>query len=196
MIQFLKDRWYFIVAAIILLVVFMIVQNILKSQKKKKEQYQQRLKEQVLSEALKNSRTNKNVFAGNDQAAPLDLGTIPGRPDGARGGRIVVQLAVTGEKTDLYVVKPEEHVLLGRTPGMNKIVLPNENVAQQQCDVFLHHEQVYVRNLNPTFPMALRRKKQQTPVGDKGIRILTGDLMLIGPYRIQVTLMDYEGNIV
>ena len=196
MIQYLKDKWYLILAAVILVAVFIVVQYIMKKRKIKREQYEQRLKDQVLSEALKNSRTSKNVFVTGTQAAPLDIENVPGRTEGARGGKIVVQLAVSGEKTELYVVKPEEHVLLGSAPGMNKIVLPATNVAQQQCDVFLHHEYVYVKNLNLNFPMALRRKKQQAPVGEKGIRIVTGDVMLIGPYQVQVTLMDYEGNIV
>ena len=107
MIQYLKDKWYLILAAVILVAVFIVVQNIMKKRKIKREQYEQRLKDQVLSEALKNSRTSKNVFVTGTQAAPLDIETVPGRTEGARGGKIVVQFADSAEKTQLYVVKPE-----------------------------------------------------------------------------------------
>ena len=44
--------------------------------------------------------------------------------------------------------------------------------------------------------MELRRKVRQTAVGEKAIRVLTGDQIRIGVHIIQVSLMDYKGNLI
>ena len=73
MLDIIKEKWYFAVAAALLLLVIVIVNRYLKKHREKKEQYQKRLKEQALSEALKNSRGRKNVFVQNNQAAPIEM---------------------------------------------------------------------------------------------------------------------------
>ncbi len=197
MIQVWKENWYFAAAGAVLLIVGLLAVNrFLKDRKQKKEQYTKRMKDQVLNEALKNNLGRRNAFKKPDQAVPLEEERQQNPEESVRNGQIVMKLTVTGAKTESYVVNPEEHVLLGSADGMNDIILKDRNIAQQQCDIFLYKNSVYVRSLNDGFQMALRRRSSQTPVGGKGIRILTGDQILMGNYRIQVTLMDYVGNVI
>ncbi len=196
MLDIIKEKWYFAVAAALLLLVIVIVNRYLKKHREKKEQYQKRLKEQALSEALKNSRGRKNVFVQNNQAAPIEMENPGNRQETALGGRLVVQISVTGQNSGNYVLNPEEHILIGSAETGNDIVLSGKDVAPKQCDIFQYKDQVYVKSLDPGFPVELRRKVRQTAVGEKAIRVLTGDQIRIGVHIIQVSLMDYKGNLI
>ena len=129
MLDIIKEKWYFAVAAALLLLVIVIVNRYLKKHREKKEQYQKRLKEQALSEALKNSRGRKNVFVQNNQAAPIEMENSGNRQETALGGRLVVQISVTGQNSGNYVLNPEEHILIGSAETGNVIVLSGNVVA-------------------------------------------------------------------
>lgn len=195
MIQFLKERWYYVAAAAVLLILFVLISHYLKKWKEKRTQYRTLLKDQALNEALKNSRSRKNVFSENGQAMPMELEQKTKKKETMMGSRTVIQLSVMGAKQQNYMLNPEDHILLGNQEGMNDIVLPGEDMAPQQCEIFLYHEQVYVRNLNPDYMVILQRKKQKTAVVDKAVRLLTGDQMRIGTCHVQVFLMDYKGQL-
>ena len=195
MTQFLKERWYYVAAAAVLVIIFALIGHYLKKRKEKRTQYQKLLKDQALSEALKNSRSRKNVFSENSQAMPMELEQKTRKKEATTGGRIVIQLSVLGAKLQNYMLNPEDHILLGNQEGMNDIVLPAEDMAPQQCEIFLYHEEVYVRNLTPGHMVILQRKKQKTAVVDKAVRLLTGDQMRIGTCHVQVFLMDYKGQL-
>ena len=77
---------------------------------------------------------------------------------------------------------------------MNEIVLDSENIARQQCDIFLYNDQVYIKNMVPTVPVILRRGSSQMTLANQAVRILTGDWIQIGGSRITVSIMDYIGN--
>ncbi|RKJ02690.1 FHA domain-containing protein [bacterium D16-54] len=196
MLDIIKEKWYFAAAAVVLLAVILIANRYLKKYKEKKEQYQKRLKEQALSEALKNSRGRKNVFAQNNQAAPMETANPGEGQETVPGGRLVVQLSLVGQKSGSYVLNPEDHILLGSSEDGNDIVLPGKDVAPKQCDIFQYKDQVYVKSLDLSFPVELRRKVRQTAVTNKAIRVLTGDQIRIGVHIIQISLMDYKGNLI
>ena len=196
MIHFLKEKWYYAAAALALLLVLVLVSRYLKKRKEKKEQYQKILKDQALSESLKNSRSRKNVFSQGSQAEPLKMEEAAAqKKETAAGGRVIVQLSVMGAKSDSYMLNPEDHVLLGSREGMNDIVLPGEDVAPQQCDIFLCQGQVYVRSLDPGYPVVLQRKRLKTIVGEQAVKLLTGDGLRVGASHIVVSLMDYKGKL-
>ena len=94
------------------------------------------------------------------------------------------------------MLNPEDHILLGSSEDGNDIVLPGKDVAPKQCDIFQYKDQVYVKSLDLSFPVELRRKIRQTAVTDKAIRVLTGDQIRIGVHIIQISLMDYKGNLI
>ena len=196
MLDIIKEKWYFAAIAVVLLALFLIANRFFKKQKEKKERYKKQLKEQALSEALKNSRGRKNVFVQGNQAVPIEMAGSREKQENAPGNRLVVQLSIVGQKAGNYVLNPEDHIRLGSEAGKNDIVLAGEKVAPCQCDIFLYKDQVYVKNMNSGYPVELRRKVRQTSVGDKAIRVLTGDQLRIGSHTVQISLMDYKGNLV
>lgn len=207
MIQLLKDNWYIVAAgAVLLLAAALLINRLVQKRKQEKKQYTQRMKDQVLNEALKNNLGRRNAFKTPEQAVPLEsAGTNAGKEQ-VRTGQILLKLTVTrmpaskvpvtGTKPENYVVNPEEHVLLGSAAGMNDIILNDKGIAQQHCDFFSYKEHVYVRNLNPAYQMVLSRKSSHTLVGEAGVRILTGDELSMGSSRIEITLIDYVGNVI
>lgn len=195
MMGLLKEYWYAAAAgAVLLFAAALLANRIVKNKKREKEQFEKRMKDQVLNEALKNNLGRRNAFKEPDHAVPLE-GT-PGGAGSARAGQAVMKLTVAGSRAASYVVNPEEHVLLGSAEGMNDIILKDERIAQQHCDFFSYKGHVYVRNLNPAYPMALRRGGNQAMVGEQGVRVLTGDQVLMGSHRVEITLMDYVGTVI
>ncbi|MDD3253290.1 MAG: FHA domain-containing protein [Lachnospiraceae bacterium] len=196
MIHLLRGNWYLVVAAAVVLGSLILLNRSVQKKKKREEQYAYRVKDQVLNEALKNNLGRRNAFNASSQAAPLEDELNEKHEDQIRKGQIVLKLTVTGAKTQNYVVNPEEHILVGSAEGMNDIVLKDKNIAQQQCDIFLHEHGVYIRNLNLNYSTILKRKGNQIRIEEKGVRILSRDQIILGNCKIQVMLMDYVGNII
>lgn len=161
--------------------------------KKTKEQYAQRMKDQALNEALKNNCGRRNAF--REETSIKSLEQVEQRTSETESrGIVVVKLQILGKEKKSYIVNPAEHILLGNIENMNDVVLNDNSIAAQQCDIFLHGERVYVRNLNTSKYMVLSRKGGKIAVEEQGIQLLTGDIVYMGNSRIQVTLLDYRGN--
>lgn len=207
MIQLLKDNWYLVAAgAALLLAAVLLINRLIQKRKQEKKEYIQRMKDQVLNEALKNNLGRRNAFKKPEQAVSLESSDEKAGRKQVRTGQILMKLtvtrtpetkiSVTGVRIENYVVNPEEHVLIGSAVGMNDIILNDKGIAQQHCDFFSYKAHVYVRNLNPAYPMMLSRKSSHTKVGETGVRVLTGDELSVGSSRIEITLIDYVGNVI
>lgn len=196
MLQILKENWYLaVVGAAVFAAALFLVYRQWKSGKEKKQQYEQRMKDQALTEALKNNFGRRNAFRKQEHVTPLEKADER-KQQTDKKGLLVMKLTVLGHGRESYVVNPEEHVLLGRTEGMNDIILNDKNIAPQQSDIFLYKNHIYVRNLECSIPVAVGRKGGRTAVGEQGVRLLTGDIIYMGSSRIQVAIMDYLGNLV
>lgn len=196
MIQLLLKYRYFLAAGVVVVLLLILFQNKRKEKNQKKETYEKRVKDQILNEALKNNFGRRNAFKEADKAEPMESCMDLRKSDTEKRGSIVMKLSVVGDQTKSYVINPEKHVLIGRAEGLNDIVLNGENIARQHCDVFMYENRVYVKNLDSSYPMALSRKSSRTMVEKQEIRVMTGDIILIGGYKIHVTLTDYMGNII
>ncbi len=183
---------YVILAAVVVLL--LIVGNVWRSKRKeKKKQYDQKLKEEALSESLKNERKRRNGFGDDHQAQSVDQVIRQERL--VERNQVIVRLTVSGSQNADYVLSPEKHIFIGKASGRNEIVLDGNGIADRQCEIFLHNNgQVYVQNLYPSYPVVLRRKSSQKMLDGQAICVITGDRIQIGNYKISVTMMDYVGN--
>lgn len=195
MLQILKENWYLIAigAAVVAAALFLIYRN-WRSGKEKRQLYDQRMRDQALTEALKNNFGRRNAFRKQEKVTSLEKADSLKNEQMDKKDLLVMKLTVLGHEKESYVVNPEEHVLLGRTEGMNDIILNDKNIAHQQSDIFLYKNHIYIRNLECSFPVVVGRKGGRTAVGEQGVRLLTGDIIYMGSSRIQVTIMDYMGN--
>lgn len=183
---------YAIIAVAVAVALILVIQVCRSKKKEERRQYEQKLKDQALTESLKNSRGRKNGFQDDHQAQSMDQVIENERL--IERNRMIVRLTVSGRKNCDYILSPEKHILIGKAPGMNEIILDNENIAQQQCDIFLYNDRVYIKNLYPAIPVVLRRGSSQMTLGQQAVRVITGDWIQIGGSRITVSVMDYIGN--
>lgn len=194
MLSFLKTYWYLIFVAVSSLISLVrVILNKRKKAKEENEEYQKKLKNEALNEALKNSIAHHNAFSKEKQATPIGGTNSNEQQENMRQGLLLMRVMLMSDGSS-YVVSLQERVSLGSAAGQNDIVLQGETVAPHQCEYFMYQGHVFVRNLSPGNPVILRRKKNQASVDERGIQILTGDEMIIGGYRIQITFMDYVGN--
>lgn len=182
---------YIILAAVFLLVIIGL--NVWRVKRKEKQkQYDQKLKEQALTESLKNGRGKNNGFHKEHGAQSMDQ--LIENEHLVERNRVIVRLTVSGRQNSDYILSPEKHILIGKTPEMNEIVVEGDGIAGQQCDIFLYRDQVYIKNLYPAYPVVIRRKNNQMTLSGQAVRMITGDRITIGGNRILVSLMDYVGN--
>lgn len=106
-------------------------------------------------------------------------------------GRMLVSLE---EKNELsvkkFVLDPAETIRIGSSPWGNDIVVQGEGIGEFHCEIFAEYGKVFVRNQNSGYRTILQRKREQAHVDGQGIRILTGDKILVGKVSFQVTLTN------
>lgn len=186
---------FFAVVLLILAVCgFIFLKRKLSMRKLEKEAYKSRLKEQALSQALKNNYSEREVSGYGNTIQPIEKAGRILDSDPIKIENMVVKLTIRGKKTEGYILNPQEHIYIGKATGVNKIVLPDPDLADCHCELFSNHGQVYLRNIHPDYQTVLKRKGRSTAVGLKGIQLCTEDRFQIGAYQIRVTLLDYTGK--
>lgn len=195
MLRLFKENWYLIPIAILILAgFFFFIHRHRKAAREKKERDERQLKDQVLNEALRNNMARHNAFGQSGQAGPMEREAVGGQKETIRQGLFFVHLVVKGKPDKSYVLNLQDPIRLGRAPQGNDIVLEGEQVAPQQCEIFPYQDHIYIRDLASGSPAVLKRKNQQTQVGSAGIRVMTGDRLLVGGIQMQISLIDYVGN--
>lgn len=170
---------------VVLLLLF-IGFHVWRSRKGEKQRaYNHKLKEQALTESLKNSR-GENLVQSMEQV--IEQESLIER------NQILVRLIVSGRQNRDYVLSPQKEIGIGWIPGKNDLVVDGENMEQKLCKIFLFQNQVYLQKLDPACLAIVRRKKNQMTLAGQAVRILTGDKIQIGDIRIMISLMDYVGN--
>ncbi|MEH2928690.1 hypothetical protein VSQ48_01995 [Candidatus Ventrimonas sp. KK005] len=173
------------IIAVVLLLIFAGFHVWHSRKKEKQKAYHQKLREKALTESLKNSR-GENLVQSMEQV--LEQERLIER------NQILVRLTVSGRQNKDYVLSPQKEIGVGKIPGENDLVVDGENMKQKLCKIFLFQNQVYLQKLDLTCPVVIRRKNNQMNLKGQAVRILTGDKIQIGGFRIMVSLMDYVGN--
>lgn len=177
---------------LVLLIVLVSIHVWRSKRTEKKKQYDQRLKEQALTESLKNRAGTESGRRANRQAQSMEQ--VIEQEHRIERNQIVVRLTISGKQNRDYVLNPETRILMGKMPGMNGIALDGTGISAKQCEIFLFENHVYLKNLSLSFPVVIRRKNSQMTLSRQAVRIITGDKIVIGNCRISVSMMDYAGN--
>lgn len=108
-----------------------------------------------------------------------------------RHGQLMLQLI---EKTELstrkFVLNPAKGIQIGSDMQDNDISVVSEGVSPHQCEIFLAGGNVYVRNADKGNRTLIKRKKERAIVDDKGIRLLSGDSILLGNVSYDITIIE------
>jgi len=105
-------------------------------------------------------------------------------------GRVMVSLEEKNElSTKKFVLNPAKVIRIGSGLKENDVIVQGEGIAECQCEIFSDNNKVFVRNKNSGSPTVLQRKREHVLVDDRGLRILTGDVILVGKVAYRVTLI-------
>lgn len=106
-------------------------------------------------------------------------------------GQPMIQLI---EKTELstrkFVLNPAKIIRIGSDLQNNDISVLSEGVEPHQCEIFAAGGNVYIRNTGEKTRTIIKRKKQQAIADNKGIRLLSGDRILLGTVSYDITITD------
>lgn len=98
------------------------------------------------------------------------------------------------ESTDLssrkFVLSLSYVIRIGSGLNNNDIVVASSDIAEHQCEIFSAQDKVYIRNTGDEVRTIVRRGKKQTIADNKGIRILTGDKIILGNISYEVTIIE------
>ncbi len=96
------------------------------------------------------------------------------------------------EKTELstrkFMLNPVKGIHIGSDSQINDIAVLAAGIAPQQCEIFVAGGKVYIRDLGGGNRTILRRKKEQAIVDHNGVRLLSGDVIVLGSVTYKVTI--------
>lgn len=104
---------------------------------------------------------------------------------------VMVQLI---EKTELstrkFMLNPAKKIRIGSDLHDNDIAVLAEGISSHQCEIFSAGDRVYVKNLSYENRTIIKRKKDQAIVDEKGIRLLSNDMIILGQVSYDITIMN------
>lgn len=195
-----------LIIAVLALAFFLLIfflKKYMKRREKKKEialAAADRMRDENLNSIILNSyadRSNKKeVYRPYD----VDYGS-PDKGGGGKGSRTDFSSGKQGqpmiqlvEKTELstrkFVLNPAKIIRIGSDLQDNDISVLAEGISPHQCEIFAGGGKVYIRNTGEGTRTIIRRKKQQAIADNKGIRLLTGDRILLGTVSYDITITN------
>lgn len=98
------------------------------------------------------------------------------------------------EKTELstrkFMLNPAKKIRIGSELHDNDISVLAEGISLHQCEIFSVRNRVYLRSLSPENKTIIRRKKIQAIVDEKGVRLLSNDIIILGRVSYDITIMN------
>lgn len=195
-------RYIWILAAVILLLVLIILLRKVIRKKQKNKEFRQAAEDKIRDENLNNVILNSHAGTKNlrEVHVPYDVDYSNSRGDNNKNhtdnskrkdSHIMLQLV---EKTELstrkFMLNPAKKIYIGSDLQNNDIAVLGENISPHQCEIFSVKDKIYIRNLSSENQTILRRKKEQAIVDEKGLRLLSGDKIILGNVTYEITIKD------
>lgn len=189
-------------AALAFFLLLFLLKKYIRSQEKKKEIAQasaDRLRDENLNNIILNSYVetggHKEIYKPYDvDYSSKDKGVGKGKEQNAadtKHGQPMLQLI---EKTELstrkFVLNPAKRIRIGSDLQDNEISVLAQGVAPHHCEIFAAGGSVYIRNTGEKTRTIIRRRKEQAIADGRGIRLQTGDSILVGAVSYGITVMD------
>lgn len=107
------------------------------------------------------------------------------------GQKIMLYLKWKDSEKRGFVFDPERGVRIGRSPEENELCIPDEEVSGKHCVIFLSQGQLYVQDMNSANGTWLKQGISKRPVL-QAEPVFSGDRLMIGKYKIQVTVFSFD----
>lgn len=202
-LEFIKQNRMSILicAAIIFVLIFIIVLKKVAAKTVKKKELRRaaadKLRDENLNRVILNAYQEKEKQKEIHKPYDVDYGSR-GTDDSKKnrrderdaGDRLMIQLI---EKTELsarkFVLNPAKIIRIGSDLQNNDIVVFSENVSPRQCEIFSAMDKVFIRNTGEKCKTVIKRKKEQAIVDNRGIRLLSGDVVILSNVSYDVTII-------
>lgn len=142
----------------------------------------------------KTRKDTKEVYKPYDvdySSTNCDTGKKPGEHSKKAESHVMVQLI---ERTELstrkFMLNPIKKIHIGSDLRDNDISVLAEGVSAHQCEIFSVGNRVYVKNLSSDNRTIIKRKKNQAIVNEKGVRLLSNDVIILGRVSYDITIKD------
>lgn len=190
----------FVILIVIIAVIMLLKKTIRKKQKNKElsQAAEDKIRDENLNQVILNQHTDGSRFKEVHKPYDVDYSNV-----NSENSKKTVDLVQTGEshvmvqlveKTELstrkFMMNPAKAVRVGSNLQDNDITVLADGVSPHQFEIFEIRNKVFVRNLGSENRTIIRRKKEQAIVDDKGIRLLSGDSILLGHVTYDITIID------
>lgn len=190
-----------VVILIFIMVGIMLLKKMIHKKQRKKELSQaaeDKLRDENLNQVILNQHTVGSRFKEVHKPYDVDYSNANGENGKKtvdsikrREDLVMVQLV---EKTELstrkFMMNPVKSVRVGSNLQDNDITVLTDSVSPHQFEIFAIRNKVFVRNLSSENRTIVKRKKEQAIVDEKGIRLLSGDIILLGHVSYDITIID------
>jgi len=184
-------------AALMLLILWWVKKKIKK--KSRSREIEQAAKDRVRDEKLNQMILNQVGEKAKGRSKPYEVNyeyassqDIDKRNKNQKNieNQIMVQLTENTElSTRKFVLNPKDGIRIGSAMVGNDIVLVNSEMADYQCEIFAVSDKIYIKSLSDIVRTIIKRYKEQAIIDGKGVRLLTGDRIVIGKVCYEVTIV-------
>lgn len=182
------------IAIVALIVVIAILKKWFKYVSHKKEiqeEARNRIREESLDQMILNVH-NPNVNYKQENH-PYDISYESGNAIKRReqSKQLMVRLEEKNElSTKKFMLNPANIIRIGSNVVGNDIIVAGDKISEYQCEIFQMDRKVFLRDKDSGFPTILKRKRDKVVVDTNGIRLLSGDVIMLGKITYKVTLID------
>lgn len=150
-----------------------------------------KLRDQALNKALANHLYSKSNCEANIESIPYEVDYNQKQLNNTTSnkGRIMLQITECSQLSKRkFMVELKETIKIGRAKE-NPIVIKSPEVLPIHCEIFAYQNQVFIRDFSGNQTL-LKRKKQNVYVDEKGLKLKTGDQVIIGDTALEITIVD------
>lgn len=189
-----RSKMLIIIGIAIVVVIIMILKRIASNMTHKKEiqeEARNRIREESLNQMILNVHNPDIDF--NQENHPYDIsyerGNAIKRQEQSK--QVMVRLEEKNElSTKKFMLNPSNIIRIGNSTVGNDIVVSGSQIGEYQCEIFEYNRKVYLRDKDSGYQTLLKRKRDKVVVDTKGIRVISGDIILLGKITYKVTLID------
>jgi len=192
-LSYLKENCIIIIVAIVLLLSISIA--LLKKRVKKKQLRQlaeDRKRDEMLDVVLLNSQTGS--VQTTVESIPYEVDYMKGGRESKscnnkKGSQVMLQMVEHSELSQRkHIISPDKGICIGSSAEGNAIVI--SELCAHQCEIFKYDGKIYLRDIGEKHITVLKRKKKMVYAEGNGIRLHTGDRIILGKTYFDVAIID------
>ncbi len=164
-------------------------------QKELKMIAEDKLRDQALNRALANDLYGGKKVSDSIESLPYEVDYNQSQLDNGQTtqDKMMLQVTACSELSKRkFMIELKDVIKIGRAKG-NAIMIKDLAALPVHCEIFRHANDAYIRDFSGNRTL-LNRKKQQVYVDEKGIKLKTGDKIVVENTILEVIIMGQQGS--